>query len=123
MYLDIDFNIYLSINKSVNALKHCSYSSLVWLVTTFFFFFEVLNRCYSATLVCSSGIVATITRAFFFFPIFCLYYFFLLNIYKNPRIYCYTGTTNFTIFSQLLRYQFFICQNKIIKYETVTNHN
>ena len=38
-------------------------------------------------------------------------------------IYIYTDTINFTIFSQLLKYQFLISQNKIIKYETVTNYN
>ena len=38
-------------------------------------------------------------------------------------IYIYTDTINFTIFSQLLKYQFLISQNKIIKYETMTNHN
>ena len=83
------------------------------------FFSQVLNSCYSATLVCSSG---TIAIAFFFFSLpFVLFY--LLNIYKNPHIYCYTDTINFTIFSQLLKCQFLISQNKIIKYETVTNYN
>ena len=38
-------------------------------------------------------------------------------------IYFYTYITNFIIFSQLLRCQFLIGQNKIIKYEIVTNHN
>ena len=37
----------------------------------------------------------------------------------SSHIYCYTNTTNFIIFSQLLRCQFLIGQNKIIKYETV----
>ena len=60
---------------------------------------------------------------FFLFSVFRLYFFFLLIIYKNPHIYCYTNTINFTIFSQLLRCQFLISQNKIIKYETVTNYN
>ena len=41
------------------------------------------------------------------------------------HIYCYTNTQKkkITIFSQLLRYQFLIGQNKIIKYETVNNNN
>ena len=56
-------------------------------------------------LVCSSGTVAIVAIEFFFFFFFGLpfVFFFLLIIYKNPHIYCYTDTTNFTIFSQLLR--------------------
>ena len=56
---------------------------------------------------------------FFFFKVFRLFFFFSFYIY----IYIYTDTINFTIFSQLLRCQFLISQNKIIKYETLTNHN
>ena len=85
------------------------------------FFSQVLNSCYNATLVCSSGTIAT--TFFFFFSLLFVLFFFLLNIYKNPCIYCYTDTINFTIFSQLLRFQFLISQNKIIKYENVTNRN
>ena len=59
----------------------------------------------------------------FFFSVFYLYFFFLLNIYKNPHIYFYTDTKNLTIFLQLLRCQFFISQNKLIKYETMINYN
>ena len=33
---------------------------------------------------------------------FFFFFFFLLNIYVSWYIYCYTNTTNFTIFSQLL---------------------
>ena len=53
---------------------------------------HLLGKCVKTTilLVCSSGI-------FFFSLLFVL--FFLLNIYKNPHIYCYINTTNFTIFS------------------------
>ena len=54
---------------------------------------------------------------FFFFSVFRLY------LYIYIYIYFYTDTINFTIFSQLLKYQFLISQNKIIKYETVTNYN
>ena len=59
----------------------------------------------------------------------CSYSFFLfffqssVCIFFSFYIYYYTDTTNFIIFSQLLRYQFLIIQNKITKYETVTNHN
>ena len=66
-------------------------------------------------LVCSSGtvaIVAIVAIEFFFFFGLPFLLFFLLNIYKNPHIYCYTHTTNFIIFSQLLNCQFFISQNK-----------
>ena len=87
---------------------------------------HLLGKCVKVAilLICSSGTVANVDTKFFFFA-FSLPFvlFFLLNIYKNPHIYCYIDTTNFTIFSQLLRCQFFITQNKIIKYETVTNHN
>ena len=52
-----------------------------------------------STLVCLSGIVAIAATPFFFFSlVFRLYFFFLLNIYKNAHIYCYTITINFTIF-------------------------
>ena len=44
-------------------------------------------------------------------------------IYIYIFFFFYTDTINFTIFSQLLKYQFLISQNKIIKYETVTNYN
>ena len=43
---------------------------------------------------------------FFFLGLFYLLFFFY--------IYCYTDTTNFTLFSQLLRCQFFISQNNKI---------
>ena len=45
-----------------------------------------------------SDTVATMPKVFFFF--------FLLNIYVSLYIYCYTETTNFTIFLQLLTCQF-----------------
>ena len=86
-----------------NSIFHCSSTVPFWLATFFFFFWTV------ATV--PSGTVAT----FFFLSLpFVLFFFY---------IYCYIDTTNFTIFSRLLRCQFLINQNKIIKYETVTNHN
>ena len=81
----------------------------LWLTTTENKFFvkmlwHLLDKCVKTIvlLVYSSGTVAT---EFFFF-------FFLQSstctlkkkkIYKNPHIYCYTDTTNFTIILQLLR--------------------
>ena len=59
----------------------------------------------------------TFWHFFFFFGLS------FVPFFSSFYIYCYTNTTNFTIFSQLLRYQFLISQNKIIKYETVINHN
>ena len=61
---------------------------------------HLLGECEKTTvlLVCSSGTVATVGTAFlFFFPIFRLYFFFLLNIYVSWYIYFYIDTTNFTI--------------------------
>ena len=81
------------------------YSAILLSQLCLFFFWTV------ATV--PSGTVATVATFFFSLP-FVLFFFFY--------IYCYTDTTNFIIFSQLLRCQFFISQNKIIKYETVTNH-
>ena len=84
----------------------CNFGEALCLLLSFFF---VLNNSYSTKRHSSYSF-------FFFFLVFRLYFFFFY-------IYCYINTTNFTIFSQLLRCQFFISQNKIIKYETVTNHN
>ena len=42
---------------------------------------------------------------------------------KNAFTPYYIDMENFIIFSQLLRCQFLKSQNKIIKYETVTNYN
>ena len=76
-------------------------------------------------LVCLIDTIAIVAIVLFFLFLFLSHwfvlFFFLLNIYMSWHIYCYTYTTNFTILSQLLRRQFFIGQNKIIKYETVTN--
>ena len=69
----------------------------------------------SDSLVCSIGPVATVAMVLFFWVI-GLCFFLLLNIYMSCYIYCYTDTINFTIFSQLLRCQFLIGRNKIIKY-------
>ena len=46
-----------------------------------------------------------------------------IYIYMSWQIYCYTNTIKITIFSKLLRCRFLINWNKIIKYETMTNHN
>ena len=62
-----------------------------------------------------SGTIATVVTVFF--GVFRLYFFFFLLYILFYYI------TNFTIFLQLLKCQFLISQNKIIKYETVTNHN
>ena len=85
----------------------CNSPMVSWVIHFFFFLTLLFKFCTVATV--PSGTVATV--AFFSLPFVFLY------------IYCYTDTTNFTIFSQLLRCQFLISQNKIIKYEIVTNHN
>ena len=61
------------------------------------------------------GTIATVVTVFF--GVFRLYFFFFLLYIL------FYYTTNFTIFLQLLNCQFLISQNKIIKYETITNHN
>ena len=66
---------------------------------------------------CFFNIYYTSLHCFFFF------FFVLFIIIMSWHIYCYTDIKNFTIFSQLLRCQFLISQNKIIKYEIVTNHS
>ena len=106
-YIDTtNFTIFSQLLTCVNALKHCSYSALVsWAA----FFSQVLNSNYSSKWHYSYSR--------------CSFLFFLLNIYVSWYIYCYTDTTNFTIFSQLLTYQFLTNWNKIIKYETMINHN
>ena len=75
------------------------------------FFSQVLNSNYSAKWHCSYIFFFSSNR-------FVCFFFFLLNIYVSWYIYCYTDTTNFTIFSQLLTCQFLTSRNKIIKYET-----
>ena len=78
-----------------------------------------MHSSYSVLLVCSIGIIAIVPTVFFPFLFshrFVLFFFFLLNIYMSWHIYCHTNITNFTIFWQLLRCQFFISRNKIIKY-------
>ena len=55
----------------------------------------------------------------------CLPFSFLLNIYLSWKwhIYCYTNTTNFAIFSQLLRCQFLISRKKKMRlWPTVTEN-
>ena len=78
-----------------------------------------MHSSYSVLLVCSIGIIAIVPTVFFPFLFshrFVLFFFFLLNIYMSWHIYCHTDITNFAIFWQLLRFQFFIGWNKIIKY-------
>ena len=76
-------------------------------------------------LQCHFSLLSHFVFGFFFFfkSSVCTFFFPFIYIYIYIYIYSYTDATNFTIFSQLLRCQFFISQNKIIKYETVTNHN
>ena len=80
--------------------KHCSSNSaLVRHIAPFFsfFFFSEQYSSYSfLSFICT-----------FFFLLYILFYY----------------STNFIKFLQLLRCQFFISQNKIIKYEIITNHN
>ena len=91
-----------------------------WFVLFFLKYLYELARMHTHTHI----YCYTYTAIFFFF--FCshrfVFFFYLLNIYMSWHIYCYTNTTNFTVFSQLLMCQFLISQNKIIKYEIVTNH-
>ena len=70
---------------------------------------------------CNSALVSWVFF-FFFFSVINLCFFFF-NIDVSWHLYCYIDTINFTIFSQLLMYQFFTSRNKIIKYETVANYN
>ena len=80
--------------------KHgSSNSALVRHIAPFFSFF-FFSEQYSSYSFLSS--ICT-----FFFLLYILFYY----------------STNFIIFLQLLRCQFLISQNKIIKYEIVTNHN
>ena len=79
--------------------KHCRGNSALVRYFAFFFFFRPV-----ATVVI---VFFCLPFVLFFFPLYILFYY----------------TTNFTIFLQLLRCQFLISQNKIIKYETVINHN
>ena len=86
--------------------KHCSGNSA--LVRHFAFFF------FNSSYIPSSTVATVVTIFFFSFRLYL--FFFLLYI-------LFYYTTNFTIFLQLLMCQFLISQNKIIKYEAVTNHN
>ena len=78
-----------------------------------------MHSSYSVLLVCSIGIIAIVPTVFFPFLFshrFVLFFFFPFKYYMSWHIYCHTNITNFTIFWQLLRCQFFISRNKIIKY-------
>ena len=81
--------------------KHCSGNSA--LVSPFFFFFK-LPFCLSFAWQLQCQAALQLQQLHFFQSSVC--FFFL--------IYCCTDTTNFTIFSQLLKSQFLISQNKII---------
>ena len=76
----------------------------------FFFFFTYLyikGKCASLQCLLVRSIDTVAIVFFFFFSVVGLcFFFFLLNIYMSWHIYCYTNTTNFTIFSQLLTCQF-----------------
>ena len=63
-------------------------------------------------LVYSTGTVATMSKVFFFPSNRFVFFFFLLNIYINWHICCYTDMPNFTIYSQLLKCQFFTNRKK-----------
>ena len=67
-------------------------------------------------LVCSSGTVATEFFFFLFFFSLPFVLFFLLNIYNNSHIYCYTDTTNFsgyaaTVFRHCALNVFALCKH------------
>ena len=104
----------------INYIKS-DYATTVFCTVNFGFVSPSFLSICGATM--PSDTVATIAAIFYFFSVIGLCFFFLLNIYVSWYIYCYTDITNFTIFSQLLTCQFLTSQNKIIKYETVTNHN
>ena len=100
-------------NLSINYIKRGNASTVP------FWFIEPLRPFFFLVATLPSGTIATVATAFFYlFSLPFVLFFPFIYIY----IYCYTDVTNFTIFSQLLRCQFLISQNKIIKYETVTNH-
>ena len=93
------------------ATVHTTFS-IVYLPCNFgepLYLFLVLNSSYRTRRHCSYS-----SYIFFFFsslPFVLIY------------IYCYTDTTNFIIFSQLLTCQFLTSRNKIITYEAIANHN
>ena len=114
-------------NYSTFGLFNMYYSS---------FFFSQSSICTLFSTVflhCVRTIAATVlwfreSFLFFFsffssFSVIGLCFFFFFNIDVSLHLYCYTDTTNFTIFSQLLMCQFLTSRNKIIKYEFVANHN
>ena len=97
---------YIKSSYATTVFGHCSHNVLHYLSTVQFWWatlFYLFLFCFEQL------------QFFLFGSSVCFFFFFY--------IYCYTDITNFTIFLQLLRCQFFISQNKIIKYETMTNHN
>ena len=98
------------------SVFHCSSTVPFWLATlSFFFFFKFLTVATKPR-----DIVATVVF-FFFFSNWFMFFFF--NIDLSWHLYCYTDTTNFIVFPQLLTCQFLTSRNKIIKYEPVASHN
>ena len=102
--------LYIKSGYAATVLRHCSFSVFALFISLFIYSGNLVRHFLFLFLVSNSSIVVTV----FFLPSVCTFFFFFY-------IYCFTDTTNFTIFSQLLRCQFLISQNKIIKYEIVTN--
>ena len=99
-YAKISIN-YIKSGYAATVFCHCSSTVQFWWDTLFFF-----NSSYSIKQHCIYN------STVFFFWVFRLYFFcFIYIVILTQWI------------SQLLMCQFLISQNKIIKYETVTNHN
>ena len=122
--LSVFFVFFFFLNIDVSWHLYCYTDT-----TNFTIFLIYIKSDYAAIVHCSCKSVTVLwfrESAFFFFFFLSnrfVFFFFLLNIDVSWHLYCYTDITNFTIFSQLLTCQFIISQNKIIKYETVINHN
>ena len=80
---------------------------------------HLLGKCVKVIVL--SGLFNVYYSSFFCALFKNIYLYEIAYIYIYIYIF-YTDTTNFIIFSQWLRCQFLIGRNKIIKYETVTNH-
>ena len=78
----------------------------------FFFFFKKFFLEFRIVAIAPGGIVAIVVTVFFGSSV--------CNFFSYIYIYIVILTQQI---SQLLRCQFLISQNKIINYETVTNHN
>ena len=132
----IENKCFVKSGNAATVFYQCLFSVFAWFVSfwwatlSFFFLLNIYVSwyiyCYTDATIFSQlliGTIAIVPKVFFFFFNNRFVFFFLLNIYVSWYIYCYIDTTNFTIFSQLLTCQFLTSRNKIIKYETVTNHN